>query len=167
MFFLIAANILNASSSSSTSRIPLWLFTCMIQNTLECLTRRFLARFPLLSVHSLPCYLLSEKQRGNFCPLLNMEFAVRTQSRAQSSRHVFFCFSSRESGSQPVQLTSLKTHHCVQKGDYMEIIWISRVSHLICNQTISLEEPQQNVQWFLFLTCFTVPFKPWDEKGVI
>lgn len=73
---MIAANILNASSSPFTSRIPLWLFTYTIKKKLERLTR-FLVRFPLLSVHSLPCCLLSEKERGNFCPLLNTEFAVR------------------------------------------------------------------------------------------
>ena len=169
LFFLIAANILSASSSPSTSRIPLWLFTYMIQKKLECLTRRFLVSFPLLSAHSLPCCLLSEKQRGNLCLLLITEFTVRAWSRAQGNGRVVFCFSCSASGSQPVQLTGLETHRCVQKGDYMEIIWISRVSCLICNQTVLLEEPQQNFQWFLsmFLICFTVPFKPWGEKGVI
>lgn len=165
---MIAANILNASSSPFTSRIPLWLFTYTIKKKLERLTR-FLVRFPLLSVHSLPCCLLSEKERGNFCPLLNTEFAVRAWSRAQGNGCVVFCFSSSESGSQPVWLTGLETHHRVQKGDYMEIIWISRVSRLICNQTILLEEPPQNFQWFLsmFLKCFTMPLKPWGEKSVI
>lgn len=44
------------------------------------LTRRLLVGFPLLAVYSLPCCFcfLSEKQRRNFCTLLNMELAVGT-----------------------------------------------------------------------------------------
>lgn len=153
----------------SQARFPCGCSHIRYKKTLRCQTRRFLVRFPPLSEHSLPCWLLSEKQRWKFCPLLNPDFAVRARSRAQGNGCVIFSFSSSESGSQPVWLTSLETHHRVQKGDYMGIIWIFRVPCLICNQTILLEEPQQNFQWVLsmFLICFTVPFKPWGEKGVI
>lgn len=53
-----------------------------------------------------------------------------------------------------------------KKGVYTEIIWISRVSHLICKQTVSLESPQQNFLWVWLCSLYTLLYKCCSTPGV-
>lgn len=78
MSFLVVEIILNALSSPFQAVFPSARSQVQCKKNLEGLTKRLLVGFPLLSVYSLPCCLLSEKQRRNFCTLLNMELAVGT-----------------------------------------------------------------------------------------
>lgn len=71
------------------------------------------------------------KAEDKFLHIVEYGACSRYWSRAHWNGHVLFCLSLGESGRQPIWSTSLKTHHCVLKGDYMETVWISRVSCLI------------------------------------
>lgn len=105
------------------------------------------------------------KAEDKFLHIVEYGACSRYWSRAHWNGHVLFCLSLGESGRQPIWSTSLKTHHCVLKGDYMETVWISRVSCLIWDHWRGLSR----------ILCFSLcslcalswHSKPWGEKDLI
>lgn len=53
-----------------------------------------------------------------------------------------------------------------KKRDYIEFIWISSVSHLLCNKTVLLEGPLQDFQWVWLCSLYTTLHKCCSNPGV-